>query len=63
MYTFFQVKNLQINYFNYFCYSLGYTYKVKTKEEKEILDKCINAMHNARLLYNINYRKYFEANP
>ena len=50
MYTFFQVKNLQINDFNYFCYSLGYTYKVKTKKEKEILDNSLlnNVTHKLK---------------
>lgn len=44
----------------YFCTSFGYNFITLTKEERQKLDKCTEALHKARLCYDINYFNFYK---
>lgn len=60
MYTEDDIKQIHRDCLRYFISSFGYNFISLTKEEIKKIDKCGQAMHNARLLYDIKYFNFYK---
>lgn len=62
MYTLEQIVQMQLKTSHYFHVSLNINFKHKTKKETDLINYCMQTMHQARLQYDLKYRKYYDFN-
>ena len=60
MYTKDDILQKQMQTLHYFTTSLNLNFTRKTKEELRCLSTCLDSIHKARLIYDIDYSEYFK---